>query len=166
MTARMGWLRRAALLSWPRRAALCALCCLALAAPAAANSAPDAAESARARINWLLNCQGCHRADASGLPGGAPNMAGEVSRFLNVKGGREYLVRVPGVANAPLSDADLAALLNWMLRTFDPQHLPKNFHPYAAAEVATLRRHPLLEEAPTLRATLTSTLAFTGEESR
>ena len=137
MTARMSWRfsalvsrrRLAALLSWPRRAALWALCCLALAAPAAANSAPDAAESARARINWLLNCQGCHRADASGLPGGAPNMAGEVSRFLNVKGGREYLVRVPGVANAPLSDADLAALLNWMLRTFDPQHLPKTSTP-------------------------------------
>lgn len=156
--------RLAACTGW-QRAALCALCCIAFAAPAAAESAPDDAESARARINWLLNCQGCHRADASGLPGGAPNMAGEVSRFLNVKGGREYLVRVPGVANAPLSDGDLAALLNWMLRTFDPQHLPANFHPYAAAEVAALRRHPLLEEAPTLRATLTSTPAFTGAES-
>ena len=35
-------------------------------------------------------------------------MAGFVARFLQVPGGREYLARVPGVATAALSDADLA----------------------------------------------------------
>lgn len=78
-------------------------------------------------------------------------MAGSVSQFLSVEGGREYLGRVPGVAFAPLSDADLAALLNWSLATFDPQHLPADFRPYTAAEVGRLRGAPLVSEAAEVR---------------
>lgn len=111
----------------------------------------QADDQARARFQWIMNCQGCHLADASGSAKGAPNMAGSVSQFLSVEGGREYLGRVPGVAFAPLSDADLAALLNWSLATFDPQHLPADFRPYTAAEVGRLRGAPLVSEAAEVR---------------
>ncbi|MGH6632413.1 MAG: cytochrome C, partial [Sphingopyxis sp.] len=93
------------------------------------------AEPNRARINWMLKCQGCHRPDASGSPATAPTMAGEVARFLQVPGGREYLVRVPGVATAALPDDQLAELVNWSLWTFDRQNIPRDFIPYTAAEV-------------------------------
>lgn len=103
------------------------------------------------RFHWIMNCQGCHLADASGSPSGVPNMLGFVSQFLSVEGGRDYLARVPGVAFAPLPDADLAVLLNWTLATFDPEHLPDDFQPYSAEEVARLRARPLVSEAAEYR---------------
>jgi hypothetical protein len=64
---------------------------------------------ARTRPRWSsrLNCQGCHRADGTGTPGSVPALADSVARFLAVPAGREYLVQVPGVAQAPLDDAAL-----------------------------------------------------------
>jgi len=120
-----------------------------------ADSPPAGVENAqRAWQHWTLNCQGCHRQDGSGSPGTAPGLAGTVARFLSVPGGREYLGRVPGVATSPLSDADLAEVMNWMLWRFDREHIPVNFQPFTAAEVGALRQRPLRLEASQLRADL------------
>jgi mono/diheme cytochrome c family protein len=108
----------------------------------------------RAWQNWTLNCQGCHRPDGSGSAGTAPPLAGTVSKFLNVPGGREYLGRVPGVATSPLSSADLADLMNWMFWRFDKEHLPADFKPFTAEEIARLRTSPLRLEAAPMRAAL------------
>ena len=104
--------------------------------------------------HWVLNCQGCHRVDGTGSTETAPALAGMVAKFTNVAGGREYLGRVPGVATAPLSDADLAELLNWMLWRFDRDNLSANFRPYTAEEVRALRQRPLRTEAARVRASL------------
>jgi hypothetical protein len=93
----------------------------------------------------MLQCQGCHGADGSGAPGIVPDLRRQVGRFLQVPGGREYLVRVPGSARSPLGDAPLAEVLNWMLRRFGPADVLAGFVPYSAEEVARLRRTPLLE---------------------
>lgn len=93
-----------------------------------------------ARTDYALNCQGCHLADATGIAGQVPSLKGQVSRFLYVEGGRQYLIRVPGMSNAALSDEALAGLANWTLLTFDPEHIPDSFHPYTAEEVGRLRR--------------------------
>jgi mono/diheme cytochrome c family protein len=116
-------------------AALIVVPLLGLAVPAGADPALD----------YMLNCQGCHRADGAGTPGGVPALAGHVARFLSVAGGREYLVRVPGVSQSVLDDERLAALLDWLLARFDAPHLPADFRTYAPAEVAALRRHPLTD---------------------
>src|SRR5215468_8121398 len=60
-------------------------------------------------------------------------------------GGRDYLARVPGVAQAPLDDAALAAVLNWLLEHFDHGHVPPGFAPYSADEVGQLRKQPLVD---------------------
>jgi hypothetical protein len=109
-------------------------------------------------VDYALHCQGCHLSDGSATPGRVPALAGSLARFLRVPGGRAYLVRVPGVAQAPLDDTALAALLNWVLLRFDSRGLPADFSPYEAQEVGRLRRSPLpdvererqklLEEAP------------------
>jgi mono/diheme cytochrome c family protein len=113
---------------------------------------PGVANEARARMNWMLHCQGCHQADAKGSAAArTPAMAGEVSRFLGVEGGRDYLTRVPGVANAGLPNDQLAELLNWTLATFDAAHLPTAFAPYAAAEMAAGRQATLVSEASRVR---------------
>ena len=61
-----------------------------------------------------------------------------------------------GVATSPLSDADLAEVVNWMLWRFDKEHLPASFQPYTAAEIAPLRARPLRLEASQMRSTLSS----------
>jgi len=124
----------------------------------AAGSAParDAApagvgDARRAWQNWTMNCQGCHRVDGTGSAGTSPSLAGTVGRFVSVPGGREYLGRVPGVATSPLSNADLAEVVNWMLWRFDKEHLPSTFQPFTAAEIGQLRTQPLRLEASQMR---------------
>lgn len=95
--------------------------------------------------NYVIHCQGCHLADGAETPGKVPGLAGRVAAFLRSPDGRAYLGRVPGVANAALSDAELAALLNWTLRRFDAAHVPPDFAPYTAEEIGALRRDPLVE---------------------
>lgn len=106
-------------------------------------------------LDYVLQCQGCHLPDASGVASaGVPRMRGVVGRFLGVEGGRAYLVQVPGVAQAPLSDAALAGLLNWLLLRFSADELLQPFIPYTASEVARLRQRPPLDVAATRRALL------------
>ena len=101
-----------------------------------------AARAGSPALDYALNCQGCHRAEGTGTPGSVPALAGSVGKFLQVPGGREFLVRVPGVAQAALDDVALAGVLNWVLERFGGDDVPKNFVPYAAAEVARLRHQP------------------------
>jgi mono/diheme cytochrome c family protein len=96
-------------------------------------------------VEFTLNCQGCHRADGAGTPDSVPALADSVARFLAVPGGREYLIQVPGVAQAPLDDPALAAVMNWMLERYDAAHVPEDFVPYSAAEVRRLRLKPLVD---------------------
>ena len=114
---------------------------------------------ARARVNYMLNCQGCHGPTGAGMANGTvPNMNGYLARYLHVEGGREYLVQVPGSANAGVTPAALAEVLNWMLATMDATHLPSDFVPYASDEVEALRSRPLREVVAT-RAALQARLA-------
>lgn len=103
------------------------------------------------RSDYMLHCQGCHRPDGSGLPGGAPAFRGAIGRLARIPDGRSYLIRVPGVAQSELSDARTASLLNWLIGEFDaPAAVPR---PFTAAEVNAVRRVPLVEIG-TLRSTL------------
>jgi cytochrome c551/c552 len=96
-------------------------------------------------LDYTLECAGCHRADGTGTPGSVPALRDSVARFLAVPGGRDYLARVPGAAQAPLDDAALAAVLNWMLDHFDAANVPAGFSRYTAEEVGPLRAHPLVD---------------------
>ena len=119
--------------------ALAAIWALTLAVPA------RTAEMSGAALDYAVNCQGCHRADGSGTLPGVPALAGSVGSFLRVPGGREYLGRVPGVAQASLDDAALARVVNWMLDRFGHDGLPADFVPYTAEEVGRLRQKPLTD---------------------
>lgn len=88
--------------------------------------------------DYVLNCSGCHRMDGSGS-NAVPSLH-TMTELVGKPGTRAYWVQVPGAAQAPLTDARLADLMNWLVRRFtgktpDP--------PYAAAEVGRLRRQPL-----------------------
>jgi hypothetical protein len=102
-------------------------------------------DEARARVNYMLNCQGCHLPDGRGYRGKVPDMRHTIGRFAGVAGGREFLVRVPGAATSPLSDAQLAELMNWMLREISVEPLPGSFSAFTAEEVGALRETPLTD---------------------
>jgi hypothetical protein len=70
-------------------------------------------------------------------------LKGQVDAFLCLPQGREYIVRLPNVAFAPLSDAQLAELLNFVVGLGQTRE-GKGDAPYTAAEVGALRRKPLL----------------------
>lgn len=104
----------------------------------AAAASPD---DSRARVQYLHHCSGCHLADGSGSPAkGIPSMRGVLGQFLKVPGGREFIVQVPGVMNSPLSDRDIANLMNWLLPALSADTLPTPASPYTAAEIARLRQ--------------------------
>ncbi|NRA87608.1 MAG: hypothetical protein HRU28_09470 [Rhizobiales bacterium] len=107
-----------------------------------------------AEENWTLNCRGCHKLGAVGLGKEMPNMNGQVAKFLAVEGGVEYLSRVPGIANSPLNNEELADLMNWMLLKYDAAHIPKDFTGFTAEKIESLRKNPLNMQAKVVRAKL------------
>ena len=88
-------------------------------------------------LDYALQCQGCHLADGRGS-GDIPSLHG-VGRLAGLPGGREYLARVPGVANASIDDTRLAALLTWVLIRWSADVLPVEFEPYRSEEIAGWR---------------------------
>lgn len=106
-----------------------------------------ASESAVAdpRSDYLLHCAGCHRPSGAGLPPDVPTLIGELGRLVEIPEGREYLVRVPGASQAPVSDSQLAAIINWILLELNAETLPANFKPFSADEVARGRGNTLAD---------------------
>jgi len=95
------------------------------------------------RLNYILHCQGCHLVDGAGTPEKVPALKNQVGRFLHVPGGREFLIQVPGSSQSALTDAEIAAVLNWILETFSNGQLPADFAPYTTAEISRYRQPPL-----------------------
>ena len=94
-----------------------------------------------AKTNYILHCQGCHGGDGiGGVPNEVPPLLNSVGYFLRVPGGRRYLMQVPGISQAPMSDPELAAVLNYMLKRYSAAQLPATFQPYTAEEVSGARR--------------------------
>jgi hypothetical protein len=109
-------------------------------------------------VNYQLHCMGCHLADGSGQPGRVPSMRRSLVLLSESREGRDFVVRVPGVAQSPLSNEETAALLNWMVRNLSDLKLTPGFADYSAAEVQGLRGHPLVRVSG-LRARLLATAA-------
>jgi mono/diheme cytochrome c family protein len=106
----------------------------------------------RNRTNYLLHCSGCHQADGSGRPeNGIPRMKDEVGHFLRIPEGRAFLVQVPGTSQSSMTDADTAAMLNWLVVAMSREQMPADFVPYTVDEVARLRAQPLSDAAGTRR---------------
>ena len=93
----------------------------------------------------MLQCMGCHTPDGRGEPGRVPAIRSTLAPLATVPEGRRFLVQVPGVAQSTLSDAELARLLNWMIRNLSLSPKPDPIAPYTAAEVASYRRTPLVD---------------------
>jgi mono/diheme cytochrome c family protein len=107
------------------------------------------------QTNYMLQCMGCHTPDGSGEPGRVPSIKETLVPFASNPGGRRFLIQVPGASQSTLSDAELAALLNWMIQNLSVSK-PAHFTRFTEAEVAGLRRSPLVDVQGTRRLLLES----------
>jgi len=101
------------------------------------------------RVNYQLDCMGCHLADGSGEPGRVPSLRRSLLLLSSLPSGRDYIIRVPGVAQSPLSNEETAALLNWMARNLSDFEPPPGFVDYSAAEIERSRARPLARVSET-----------------
>jgi mono/diheme cytochrome c family protein len=92
-------------------------------------------------MNYALQCMGCHTPDGSGTPGRVPAIRDTLLPFARAPDGRKFLVQVPGSSQSMLTNAELAAVLNWMIETFSGT---KAFAHFTAAEVARYRPQTLV----------------------
>ena len=96
------------------------------------------------RTAYWLHCAGCHLLDGSSAPPEVPTLIGEPGRIAGLPGGRDYLMRIPGVAQAGLGDEKLADVLNFMLEEFSSATLPADFQPFSGDEVGQARKQVLI----------------------
>ena len=101
-------------------AALLIICCSAFASP---------------ESDYMIHCMGCHLADGQGMPPDVPSFDSRLTQLSATHEGRAYLVQVPGAAQAPISDAELADVLNWILASYTDTR----FTAFSADEVAGYR---------------------------
>lgn len=93
-----------------------------------------------AQQNYIHFCAGCHQFDGAGsAENGIPDMRGRIGKFLYLPQGRTFLIQVPGVANSPLTDTEVAEVLDWLIKTFSPAAVPENAPAFTEEEVARLR---------------------------
>ena len=95
--------------------------------------------AASPRTNYLLYCSGCHRPLGEGKPPNVPTLRNELGYMMSIEAMRGYLARVPGSAHAPISDAQLTDVLNWMLDEFNAKTLPRGFKKLTVEEVTKAR---------------------------
>ena len=103
-------------------------------------TADDTAYSNQGRIDFLLHCSGCHAQDGRGLENkGIPALKDQVGYFLRTDSGRAYVMQIPGLLSAGMSDARAADVTNYILARFAGASLPENFIPYTAEEAKRYR---------------------------
>ena len=94
----------------------------------------------QARLDYILHCSGCHFLHGEGAQAaGIPRVRDQLGYFLTLPEGRAYLMQVPGLLSAGLSDERAAGVVNWMVEYFSGPSRPAAFQPYTAVEAQRYR---------------------------
>jgi len=80
-----------------------------------------------------------------GLEGHVPPIRLTLAPLLATAAGREYVLRVPGIAQSSLTSHELADVLNWLLRDLSVASKSRVVAPLSASEVARFRDRPWLD---------------------
>lgn len=75
---------------------------------------PYTYNSQAGKIHYMLQCQGCHKANGTGIENSIPDMGEHGIEMLSSERGRKFFVVVPGSSQSPLSDQHLADVLNYI----------------------------------------------------
>jgi mono/diheme cytochrome c family protein len=128
------------------RRALAAL--LAVAASGFTLAAPPRAaaytpEHLTARGTYLERCAGCHGGDGLGHTSLVPDLKGRAGYFLCDAQGRDYMSRLPNIVFSRITDAEMAALMNYVAFDIGAPSAPPRARRFTAAELARARRRAL-----------------------
>ena len=89
--------------------------------------------------SYVLHCSGCHTTTGEGAPeAGIPTFIDSVGNIARSDAGRTYMMHVPGVVSAGLDDAEIAAVVNYVLDAWG-DGAPR----FSADEVTTRRAVPV-----------------------
>ncbi|MFN3162190.1 MAG: c-type cytochrome [Pseudohongiellaceae bacterium] len=103
----------------------------------------SAADNDPPAFAYLLHCAGCHLEDGSGDPPIVPDLRTDLGLLLDNAEGRSYMLRVPGVADSPVAESQMAALMNWLITRLYPERT--DFKPFTVEEVAAARADRLAD---------------------
>lgn len=113
---------------------------LALALLALGSAAQAETGGYNAHTNYILRCSGCHGLEGMGAEAaGVPPFPGSVGHIAASDLGRTYMMHVPGVVSASLSDAEIAAVMNYVIDRWSDAA----FTPFTVAEVTERRAVPV-----------------------
>ena len=114
---------------------------------AARKDAESVALTTSARSAYVVHCAGCHGVDGAGSKVGYVPDLRSLGQFLRLPGGREFVIKVPGVMGSGLTDGQVAEVTNWVLSGIAAASVPAGFVPYTREEVARARSTPLVDAA-------------------
>ncbi len=77
--------------------------------------------------------------------GGIPQFRNFVGAFASDEAGRTYVLHVPGVSSADLSNAEIADVMNYIMKTWGGTSLRSDFVEFTADEVAVRRAQPVAD---------------------
>ena len=118
-----------------------------------------AASEPSPRANYILRCAGCHGMEGLGTEvGGVPAFPGSVATLANDEEGRTYVVHVPGVVGSSLTEAEIAAVLNYVVERWGETSAPA----FTPEEVARRRAEPV-PDVVAYRRTIALRLADEGK---
>jgi mono/diheme cytochrome c family protein len=122
---------------------------------------PSAAQETTAgAMIFAERCAVCHQPNGQGVPGVYPPINETLGHFLATASGRNYLGDVVdfGLAGSitaggqryigqmkltpPLSDQEVADVLNYVLTTFNSESLPADARLFEAGDISALRARP------------------------
>jgi mono/diheme cytochrome c family protein len=111
------------------------------------SGAPELARTGSAKADYILHCAGCHGLDGAGSTQGQVPDLRRLGAFLQLPGGREFVIKVPGVMGSGLDDAQVAGVTNWLLDTLARASVPAGHRPFETSEVTRARAQPLTDVA-------------------
>lgn len=107
--------------------------------------------------SYALHCSGCHTMSGEGAPAaGIPTFLGSVGLIAGADIGRTYMMHVPGVVSAGLSDEGIAEVMNYVLDAWGG-----GAPPFTADEVKQRRAVPV-EDVVALRREVATLLGKDG----
>lgn len=110
--------------------------------------------------NYLLRCSGCHGLEGDGvIAGGIPPFPGFIDIFFRDEESRLYLMHVPGVVSASLTDQEIAEVMNYVL---DRWGTPGSNAAYFSEEEVTHLRAKSVPDVVVLRRSITARLEQEG----
>ncbi len=100
------------------------------------------------RVNYMLQCQGCHKANGEGDGVGVPSMSEHGLAMLSIEQGRRFFISVPGSSLSPLSDQGLADALNYIaIELLHSAKRDQTFQQFDTSEVARHRGYKMKDVA-------------------